>query len=265
MQTITTARFEIDDAITIANPLLGSLKKVIQRVDKLKELAKAFYFDVMLSKFACPTCGNRFEIVTPTKWSCKCGLSIDPTLAFQKSSCCQARLIIRTFHYACRNCRKIVASRFLFDERIFDKAYFSERMAMSRRRKAEKREELRRLLAASRSGRFEMTGALDLDKIPGLCVDLDQFVCELQSDVALVPEMSDAYSIDTYRRHILDQLSWNPVLFSALSPVISDVRRDKIRRFVALIFMRQSGEVELTQSENDIWVQRVYYETDYQG
>jgi chromatin segregation and condensation protein Rec8/ScpA/Scc1 (kleisin family) len=78
-------------------------------------------------------------------------------------------------------------------------------------------------------------------------------------------DASPAFSLDTYRRHILDQLPWSPVLFSALFPVIPDHRRDRVRRFVALIFMQQAGEVELTQGDEDIWVQRMHHETDDQG
>ena len=170
------------------------------------------------------------------------------------------------FHYACESCGQTVASRFLFDERLFDREYFRERMAMSRKKKDQRREEIRRLLAGSRSDTLTLTEAMDLERIPGLTDVLDEFVSDPQCrQLWPMLDASPPFSLDMYRRHILDQLPWSPVLFSALLPVIENYRRDRVRRFVALIFMQQAGEVELTQGDEDIWVQRRYHETDDQG
>jgi hypothetical protein len=169
-------------------------------------------------------------------------------------------------HYACVACGQTVASRFLFDERLFDREYFRERMVISRKNKAQRREEVQRLLAGSRSDPLTLTDAMDLERIPGLTVVLDEFVGDPQyRQLWPMLDAAPAFSLHTYRRHILDQLSWSPVLFSALLPVIEDYRRDRVRRFVALIFMQQAGEVELTQGHEDIWVQRMHSETDDQG
>jgi hypothetical protein len=85
-------------------------------------------------------------------------------------------LVRKTFHYACSRCGKVVPSRFLFDERVFDKAYFREMMQTSRERVKKKREELKRLLAGSRSGSLSILTEPSLDSIPGLAQNLDEFI-----------------------------------------------------------------------------------------
>lgn len=259
MKAVLNACIEGNDLdITISdNPLIESLKEVTCRIDRLKAMAKRFYYDALLSRYSCPDCGKRLSIDSPEKWSCTCGLSIDPTTTFQKSRCCQAPLKRKTFHYACSSCGKPVASRFLFDEKIFDKAYFRERMVMSRRKKAEKRKEMRRLLAASRSGRFIMSDPLDLDQLPGLTDLLDQFVQEVGNDFPTALESVSEFSLDKYRNHIFSQLTWSPILFSGLAAIEKNRRRDRTRRFIALVFMWQAGEVKLEQDGTDIWIQKV--------
>jgi hypothetical protein len=60
-----------------------------------------------------------------------------------------------------------------------------------------------------------------------------------------------------YRNHILSVLGVGSRLFSDIAPLIDDFRRDKIWRFVTLIFMAQDQEVELTQYGKDILVGKV--------
>jgi hypothetical protein len=47
------------------------------------------------------------------------------------------------------------------------------------------------------------------------------------------------------------------MLFSDIAPLSEDWRKDKIWRFVTLIFMRQDSEVSLTQYGADILVERI--------
>ena len=245
---------------------MGPLTTLVRRIDRFKDLARAFYFEVLLCRYTCPDCGKRLEIVSSTKWSCSCGLCLDPTTAFQKSPCCRASLKKKTFHYACAACGQSVASRFLFDERLFDKEYFRQRMAMSRKKRKQKREQMRKLLAGSRSGPLPLTETIELERIPGLAAALDEFVGDPRCLQPLaVFDAAPGFCLSTYRWHILDQLSWSPVPFSTLLPVIRDHRLDRVRRFVALLFMQQAGEIELTQGDADIWVQRMHHEDDDQG
>jgi len=59
----------------------------------------------------------------------------------------------------------------------------------------------------------------------------------------------------------LDILNWNRMLFSRITPFVGDHRRDRVQRFVTLIYMENDREIELTQDDQDIWVQRLYNET----
>ena len=188
---------------------------------------------------------------------CNCGLVFDPTIEFQKSSCCGARLIRRTCHYVCAKCRKAVPSRFLFDERIFSTEYFRQKMAESRESRQRKKEEIRRFLADSRSGALCLTDVPDLGSVPGLESALNAFV-------GSVPEMAlanfwgaDEFKLEDYRRHILDALPCGCLIrFEAIPALCKDRRLDRVRRFVTLIFMWQAMEVSLIQTDSAIVVER---------
>jgi hypothetical protein len=220
-----------------------------------------YYMQVALSIHRCPECGGKLKMTGQSECSCSCGKTFDPTVAFQKSSCCEARLVRRTFHYACSACGETVPSRFLFDERIFDKAYFKEMMRECRRRAKEKKEEIRRLVADSRSETLALTEDPRLDTIPGLIQDLNDFIqngrLELGADAF---DAAPAFSMEDYREHILSALTWDAVLFSGIDPVIGDLRLDKIWRFITLVYMQHDHEVNLSQSGNDLLVQRTHDE-----
>lgn len=245
-----------------ANPLIRDIRGVISRVADFKERARSFYFEVILSPYQCPECGGRLHMTGQSECSCSCGNTFDPTLAFQKSTCCGSRLVRRTFHYACSCCRDIVPSRFLFDEKLFDKAYFREMMQESRRRTEEKREEVRRLLAKSRSGALPLMEEPRLDSIPGLIQDLNDFVQEGSCNVGeLFFNTQSSFHMNDYHDHIMSILSWESIPFSGIVPLIEDSHQDRIWRFITLVFMQNDHEVELTQYGNDILVQRTYNET----
>jgi hypothetical protein len=110
------------------NPLIRKICGVMDRVMDFKELARQFFYEVILSSYPCPACGGRLHMTGTGECACSCGKILDPTLAFQKSSCCDAKLARKTFHYVCSRCHKTVPSRFLFDEKLFDREYFREMM-----------------------------------------------------------------------------------------------------------------------------------------
>ena len=245
----------------IRNQLVRRIREVLGRIAVFKERAREYYFEVMLSAHQCPACGGRLRMTGQSRCACSCGNILDPTLAFQKSSCCGARLIRKTFHYACSKCLGIVPSRFLFDERLFDRAYFREMMQKSRSRAKEKREEVRRLLAESRSGVLPLMEEPCIDSVPGLIKDLNDFIREGSigmGEFAFDPERS--FRMDHYREHILSILGWDSMLFSNMTPLTEDSHLDKIWRFITLIYMENDREVELTQHGSDLRVQRVYNE-----
>ena len=243
------------------NPLVRSIYRVLGRVDAFKSHSKAFYFEVVLSANPCPKCHGKLDMTGLSECQCsECGYAFDPTTQFQQSPCCVSSLLRKTYHYACSSCNRIVPSRFIFDEKVFDRAYFREMMTESRKRRKRKREEMRRLLADSRSSVLDFSEAPDLESIPGMLEDLNGFIQHAEHIPKYNFDIENNFSMDDYRNHILSVLSWNSMLFSNITHLADDYRRDRIRRFITLIFMQNDQEVELTQDAKDIRVQKVYNE-----
>jgi hypothetical protein len=245
------------------NPLIRSIKGVLGRVTHFKEKARSFYFEVILSQYQCPVCGGTLRMIGQSQCSCSCGNSFDPTLAFQKSTCCGVRLVKKTFHYVCSRCNESVSSRFLFDERVFDRKYFKDMMRESRRKAKEKREEIRRILAESRSFDLHLMDEPNLDSIPGLIQDLNDFIDGGDPENDFSPfEARSSFSMEDYRNHILSILGWDGISFSEIEPLIEESRQDRVWRFITLVFMDHDGEVEVTQQGYDLQVRKIYNEAD---
>ena len=244
------------------NPLVSGVINILNRVEEFKELAKTFYFDVILSVHLCPRCDGRIEMSGKSECSCVCGNIFDPTIAFQKSACCGKHLVRKSQHYVCPGCQKTVPSMFLFDEKLFDKAYFREMVRKSRSRAAKRREEMKRFLAESRSGALIFTEEPQLESIPGLMEALDDFVAVRESGTDdFHQDLNPRFKMENYRKYILDILGTDCLMFSDISSLMDDVRQDKIWRFISLIFMQNDREVILTQYGNDLLVERISYET----
>jgi len=247
------------------NPLL-QINGILKYVQDYRTRVKAFYFDVLLSQYRCPKCGGSLHMADQSECSCVCGHRFDPTLAFQVSPCCMKTLTRKTFHYACSGCHKIVPSRFIFDERLFDAEYFREMMQDSRRRAMAKKEEVRKLLAESRSGVLTLKDDPDFDAIPELFKDLDLFIqnnAYQLSDGAF--DLKSGFDMTRYRTQILSLLSQSPVCFSSISPIPGDNRLDKVRRFITLIFMDNDREVNIQQHGNDLLIWRRQNEAHAEG
>jgi hypothetical protein len=247
------------DEIRSRNELIQQFHHVQTRVGDYKQRAKEFYFRVILSAVSCPECGGQLQMSGQSQCICTCGHTLDPTTEFQKSSCCGTKLIQKTFHYACTKCHRSVPSRFIFNERVFDGAYFRQLMRESRERKKRKREEIKQLLAGSRSGSLPILEEPDLESIPGLLDALDDFI-ETEPHGNYQIDEGNVFNIDKYRGHILSLLGWDPIRFQKISPMYGDRRRDRVWRFITLIFMQNDREVEIEQLENDLLIQRAYNE-----
>jgi hypothetical protein len=129
-------------------------------------------------------------------------------------------------------------------------------MKESRARAKRKKEEVRRLLAESRSGTLLLTEEPSLEAIPGLNDALNDFIrAEWLRNYEFASKAG--FRMDDYRDHILSVLGLGSRLFSDITPMIDDSRRDRIWRFVTLTFMAQDRVVELTQYGTDILVGRV--------
>ncbi len=72
--------------------------------------------------------------------------------------------------------------------------------------------------------------------------------------------MERPFEMDKYREHILSNLKWDTIQFSDIDPFIDDCRKDRIWRFVTLIFMQHDREVDIEQHGNELLIQRYYNE-----
>ena len=246
----------LDDSL-IRHPLVHQINGILQYVDAYKSRVRDFYFQVLLSQHACPTCGDVLHMTDVSECSCRSGHAFDPTIAFQLSSCCQAQLVRKTFHYACSHCHKTVPSRFLFDERVFDAEYFQEMMREHRDQANSRREEIGRLLTKSRSGALFLMEEPLLDTLPDLLQDLDAFIRDNPIDAGGdLFEPKSEFNLDVYRGHILSLLGHNTLRFSDISPLSVDDRRDRARRFMTLVFMDNERDISMYQQGDDLLIRR---------
>ena len=133
----TLDNLDLHNGMSHGKPLLSAIGDLEGHLADFKERVRAYYFEVLLSLHQCPECGGRLKMTGQSLCSCSCGKTLDPTLMFQRSSRCGARLVHKTYHYACSKCYRVVPSRFIFDERVFDSAYFREMMREARASHAE--------------------------------------------------------------------------------------------------------------------------------
>ena len=234
-------------------------------VAQYKASARDYYFGVLLSNLSCPVCGEKLKMTKGGQACCTRGHHLDPTTTFQKSGCCGAKLVRRSLHYACACCGKTVPSRFLFDERVFDRAYFRQRMADSRAKKRQRREMMRLARRGERSRTLTLTEDPRVDLLPGFAEALAGFIgFEAGAwDEGFCLDAQGCPGLGAYRRHILDHvLRYRQVTFSKIDPLTDEPKRDRATRFVALIFLLHDGEVEVTQYGSDIEIELPYDETD---
>ena len=116
------------------NPLVRRVQVILKRVEAFRQMAREYYYGVVLSRHSCPDCDGRLRMIGESECKCDCGRVLDPTLYFQRSVCCGVGLARKTFHYACVKCGKSTPSKFIFDERVFDAAYFKDAMHEHRQR-----------------------------------------------------------------------------------------------------------------------------------
>jgi hypothetical protein len=192
-----------------------------------------------------------------------CDRVFDPTVAFQKSLCCGAAVCLRRAHYACSACGVVVPSRFLFDERVFDSEYFRQAMRESRERAHERRERVRLMLLGTRSDSLTLTELPGLDSVPGFVDALTEFLGAFGNEQHREAFGRDSFRMEAYREAIRMSLLGHAIQFDAIPPLHQDARRDRIRRFITLVFMEHERELTLTQYGNQILVGA--YEADIEG
>ncbi|MBZ0148041.1 MAG: hypothetical protein K8F62_10940, partial [Pseudorhodoplanes sp.] len=230
----------------------------------LKGNARKFYYNVLFAYYRCPKCRGRLTPEKPSEGLCTaCGYRLDPTLHFQMSACCQASLVRRRLHYSCKACGAMVPSRFLFDERLFDNAYFRERVAASRERRNRAIETMQLRLMAARTPPLFLTSLPEPDDVKGLSDALDALVLRSCFEESEHHIRTDSFCMDEYRTLVLTHVRECILHFDAIPCICSDLRADRARRFTALVFMEHEREVALEQKGEDILVRA--YAPDAKG
>jgi len=232
-----------------------------EKVTGFSGRAREFFYAIVLVGRECSECGGRLEMIGEGRCTCqRCGLDLDPTVAFQRCTTCGGRLALRVRRYRCPSCGVDVASRFLFDGLAFDVGYFRQKMAEHRQRKKEIRERVHRMLAESRSPSCWLPFA---ELVPGsdLAGALDGLVATTED----IPRWRPAEGLDLkrYQGHVQAHLRDSPVTLGGIPALGEDSRKDLVWRFVAIIFMAHAGLVDIWQEGEAIWVMK--HETDREG
>lgn len=217
-------------------------------VARLTEKVRWLWYAVSLLQKMCPECSSPSLHMLRDSW-CRCnacGHESDPTLLFQRCPDCDSVLAKEIYHYWCPHCRHVVRSLYAFDAKVFDAAYFREMMRESRDRKLARVEELKALLADSRSSPAEPDCPMD-DDLAGLQTALDQIVALPVAFFRNAFLNPPAFDIDLYRRHIAELVEGCVVSFDGISALVQDARLDRVFRFIAVVFMDQEGVLKIQQ------------------
>jgi hypothetical protein len=231
-------------------------------VEVFVQNARRFFYSVMLLGYRCPKCRGLLKIVAEGVCRCnRCGYELDPTVEFQRCSACGGTPVLRARRYKCKKCGSDIRSKFLFDGLVFDAGYFREKMVESRQRKKEKREQVRMMLAESRSPAMSLDTA-DLASVPGLEDALNNLTAGLASSFEI--ESRTEFNLKRYEEHIKAHIQNIPVSLDEIPPLSRDnARKDLIWRFIAAIFLAHYGFVDLLQDGQEILV--IKHETNREG
>lgn len=223
-------------------------------VEQFSEHARTFYYDVVLAGRACPQCGGDLRMAGEGRCRClRCTLEFNPTIAFQSCAACggEARLSIR--RYSCRQCGQAIPSLFLFDGLVFDADYFRQKMAESRQRRRELTEQVRQMLAGTRSGAVEI-GPMEFAGHNSLMEALNALA--VQAFRADAPQLRARFDLRRYQTHIQAHTGPIALAFDQLPPLSEDRRLDRIWRFIAIIFLAHEGLIHVWQEGPDILVSK---------
>ena len=232
---------------------------IIVRAGELAEAVRVFvghgrqyYYEVMLSGYTCPQCGGGLVMIAESVCRCvSCRHTLDPTVTFQRCTVCGGRPHLRICRYRCRRCGMDIPTRFVFDGRVFDREYFRERMAQSRRRKQQKQTRWQEILTRNRSETLEKP-AIELDSIPGLAEALDSLAAIPELEVWL--PLCRGFDLKRYESHLQTHIGPIEVGFDDIPSLEESPRLDRIWRFVAIIFMAHAGQIEIFHEGTEIMV-----------
>lgn len=246
---------------TLSRELFARLGEWEVAVARLVERVRPFFYRVVLLSHTCPACEGPLTMIREGVCRCRrCGRSLDPTVAFQRCAACEGGLYLRVRRYACRRCGEEAESRFLFDGQVFNAEYFREKMAESRQRKRRARESAASKALAQRSTELA-PGPADLASAPGLIETLNRLTG--QPDPEFVAWAREAFDLQRYERHVLRHVGSDPIPLEDLPPLDRHDRLERIRLFVAAVFLAHAGLIATEQYRQTILVSR--RETDREG
>ena len=224
-------------------------------VEVLIEKAKRYFYSVMLIGYRCPECNGRLEMIGEGQCRCNsCNHDFDPTIEFQRCSSCGGLIKLIVRRYQCRTCEANINSRFLFDGLVFDRDYFRTKMLESRQRKSTLRESVRQMLAEGRSDPLALEAG-DLNSVPGLVEALNSLTSGLEESILV--EWKEKFDMNRYQDHVREYIGTEPVNLREIPPLIENLRLDLIWRFIAIIFLAQTGGIEVQQEKEEILVAKV--------
>ncbi len=117
------------DIIRQAFRLMEAVTGFAGRVRKL-------YYAIVLLGHRCPKCDGKLVMISEGFCKCRsCNSEFNPTVTFQRCGVCGGTLELQLRRYRCTECGTDITSRFLFDGLAFNKEYFRQKMAESRRQK----------------------------------------------------------------------------------------------------------------------------------
>jgi len=233
------------DIIARAFELEAAVKQLCRKI-------RQFYYQVVLSGFRCPACDGPLVMVVDGLCQCQhCGDEFDPTLEFQQCTECGAKAKLKVSRYFCSGCKQEIVSKFLFDGRVYDRAYFAAKMAQSRKQKEKKRQELQQKILQDRSGSIQ-TEPVDRSGIADLLAAIDGLTQGIKPTLPLPVE--EGFDLRRYQSHIQAHIDDFEVNLREIPAIIENPRKDLIWRFIAVIFLAHAGMVNLRQEGLEIWV-----------
>jgi chromatin segregation and condensation protein Rec8/ScpA/Scc1 (kleisin family) len=166
-----------------------------------------------------------------------------------------ADLWLRTRRYYCELLR--LQGIEVPEEDPFDKNYFAQKMSEARERR--KNERMRRIgeLLAQRSGPVVFDEPILLESVPGLTEALNSLV-NIPIPIEIIHRFlgRDDFDLEGFQRHILTCLGDSVIAFDDLPPLLDQERKDRVFRFITLIFLAHTRKIVLWQEEERIWVKK---------
>ncbi len=249
-------------------------ERLLEAVAHYRGLARDYYYQAVLSGYACPKCNAALFMIGESRCRCgACGHEFDPTPVFQRCATCDGIPRLNVRRYRCMSCGTDVASRFVFDGIVYDADYFREKMAESRQRKQDERQRAREqrvtAVVSNTSPSWE-PATIDLSASPGLLEALNGLTGQARAEVDTWLKLAGAFAdsvfdVGSYQSHIQAHLRPFETCFEDIPALLPDrPKLDRIWRFIAIIFLAHAGRIEIYQEADEIWL-RPHHALDREG